>query len=970
MTEYARLVVAVDSTQVRRSTDDLRRMTAESRSAGGAVGSLTPIVTRLAGAFAGLKVGQFISETVLLSSRYGELGVVMEVVGRNAGYSRIQLDELEAGLKRTGISALESRNNIARMISANIDLAKATDLARLAQDAAVIGGLNSSDAFQRLITGIQTGQVETLRTIGLNVNFQRSYEQLAQQLGKTTNDLTEYEKTQARTNSVMDAAPNIAGAYEASMENAGKALRSASRHLEDFRIGLGESLQTEFAEGVELYSSSLKFLGENVDTVATLLKVGLYAAAGRAAGGVVNLTRTTIANTVASSAQAAQELRLANAHAATTAQALAHATANNNLTGATGRLTAATAAHEAALRRQAAAQAASAGVGRALLGVMGGPVGIIATVGLAALAFVDFGSKAESGMGRAANASEQAAIRIRNAMRELLPEDMGQLSLVELQAEADRLKTELVGAQSELERFQRSFDKGNIDEQWLVKPRERVAALESAIAKLSSTISGDLFETDLAGQRWLAGLQQRSDFAGEMTETQKVLISIEKGYAGTLSETDRQAALTYAGIIDRASAAARATKGAGKATDELADSYNSALSAFQRQVALYGEATETAKTLYELEHGSLKGIAGQQAERLKDLAAELDAKRDLTEQERLRIQLLRESGQLRAANDAQFELEYAAKIAEYEKQGNQEALQRLETLKRIREIQMNADQAPGTVEGVTRAPQSQGVDAMFGGATGELIKLQDQSAELEAWRQSELEKQQGFLETKAINEEVYAERVRNIHQQHQAELSSLEQARTQVSLAATEQLFGSLTSMAGTFAGEQSGIYRAMFAVQKAAAIAQSIIAIQQGIAMAAANPWPANLGAMASVAAATAGIVSNIAAVGMAHDGIDSIPKEGTWLLDKGERVVDRRTNADLKDYLAGGGGGGGRGGAPVISISAPVTVEAQPGTSQEDAQQYGREVAGAMVATTLSTIEKESRPGGLLWNLYGGGR
>lgn len=40
-----------------------------------------------------------------------------------------------------------------------------------------------------------------------------------------------------------------------------------------------------------------------------------------------------------------------------------------------------------------------------------------------------------------------------------------------------------------------------------------------------------------------------------------------------------------------------------------------------------------------------------------------------------------------------------------------------------------------------------------------------------------------------------------------------------------------------------------------------------------------------------------------MAHDGIDNVPEEGTWLLDKGERVVDSRTNQDLKDYLKGGG-------------------------------------------------------------------
>ncbi|MDR2870336.1 MAG: hypothetical protein LBV04_07800 [Deferribacteraceae bacterium] len=39
---------------------------------------------------------------------------------------------------------------------------------------------------------------------------------------------------------------------------------------------------------------------------------------------------------------------------------------------------------------------------------------------------------------------------------------------------------------------------------------------------------------------------------------------------------------------------------------------------------------------------------------------------------------------------------------------------------------------------------------------------------------------------------------------------------------------------------------------------------------------------------------------VGQAHDGIDSIPREGTWLLDKGERVIDSRTNEDLKAFIA----------------------------------------------------------------------
>ena len=50
---------------------------------------------------------------------------------------------------------------------------------------------------------------------------------------------------------------------------------------------------------------------------------------------------------------------------------------------------------------------------------------------------------------------------------------------------------------------------------------------------------------------------------------------------------------------------------------------------------------------------------------------------------------------------------------------------------------------------------------------------------------------------------------------------------------------------------------------------------------------------------ALVASIVANITGVqaptGMAHDGIDYVPKEGTWLLDKGERVLSPRQNADF---------------------------------------------------------------------------
>ncbi|TCL26802.1 lambda family phage tail tape measure protein [Azotobacter chroococcum] len=88
---------------------------------------------------------------------------------------------------------------------------------------------------------------------------------------------------------------------------------------------------------------------------------------------------------------------------------------------------------------------------------------------------------------------------------------------------------------------------------------------------------------------------------------------------------------------------------------------------------------------------------------------------------------------------------------------------------------------------------------------------------------------------------------------------------------------------------------------------------------------------AAATAAASAATFAADIASVaGMAHDGIDSVPREGTWLLDKGERVVDSRTNQDLKQYLSGQQQGAG-GMNVVVNNYSNSRVETQRNRSGE---------------------------------------
>lgn len=63
--------------------------------------------------------------------------------------------------------------------------------------------------------------------------------------------------------------------------------------------------------------------------------------------------------------------------------------------------------------------------------------------------------------------------------------------------------------------------------------------------------------------------------------------------------------------------------------------------------------------------------------------------------------------------------------------------------------------------------------------------------------------------------------------------------------------------------------------------------------------PFPANLPGVA-ITTASVGMAIRDIMKGQAHDGMDSLPSTGTYMLERGERVVSSRANRDLTQFLA----------------------------------------------------------------------
>lgn len=89
--------------------------------------------------------------------------------------------------------------------------------------------------------------------------------------------------------------------------------------------------------------------------------------------------------------------------------------------------------------------------------------------------------------------------------------------------------------------------------------------------------------------------------------------------------------------------------------------------------------------------------------------------------------------------------------------------------------------------------------------------------------------------------------------------------------------------------------------IRKGIMMREALIAGKKAVldAYATGGPFPFNLGAAALVAANTAIVMRDIMK-GQAHDGMDSLPSTGTYMLERGERVVSSRANRDLTEYLA----------------------------------------------------------------------
>jgi hypothetical protein len=331
-----------------------------------------------------------------------------------------------------------------------------------------------------------------------------------------------------------------------------------------------------------------------------------------------------------------------------------------------------------------------------------------------------------------------------------------------------------------------------------------------------------------------------------------------------------------------------AAQAALDAQSKIDDAFQSQLEAYSKQIALTEDATEAQKVRFEIEMGGLKGVTEEQSKQLIQLAEMADANKVLADavEEVTKEQEKRKADFSAVENDLKTEEEKVKESYERRRQiildnTEETGQKRAELLARLEE-QTNED----------------------------LIEIN--GSYWEKWLASAEDNLQNFdeLSGEVINN--FSSRFGDAFESIIFDQQTLSEATAELAEGMARSVVNALGQMAAQWLAYQAVQLVAGKATAASAGVAissnayaQSLMAGLAAFASTAAIPIvgpaaaPAAMSAALAVTTPMATAISSLALGGMAHEGIDSIPKTGTWLLEKGERVTTEKTSAKLDRTL-----------------------------------------------------------------------
>lgn len=180
------------------------------------------------------------------AAQVNEMDVAMRAVGNSTGLGYTAMRQATIAVRDNGIEMASAQQMVLLYAKAQLNLADASKVARVAQDLAVLSGANSTDTAMRLTYAIMNQDTLMLRHLGITKTASQAFEEYARANDTSAKALTEFEKKQAITNMVIAEGGKVFGVYEAAMKEPAKVLRSFPRLFNEMQVAVGQGLTKAF----------------------------------------------------------------------------------------------------------------------------------------------------------------------------------------------------------------------------------------------------------------------------------------------------------------------------------------------------------------------------------------------------------------------------------------------------------------------------------------------------------------------------------------------------------------------------------------------------------------------------------------------------------------------------------------------------------------------------------------------------
>jgi len=262
-----------------RVSADTAQFTRGMQQASQAAEGFSKTTGRLRGSMIGIGVASAAASAAVIAfgiksfnaaARVDELNYALDAIGKSTGLGGQALADEAADVKSMGIEMEIAQKAVLKFAQNNLELSKASDIARIAQDLAIISGENSTETFNKLTHAVITGRSEVLKSVGIQENAGQMYAKFAKSIGKTTKELSYQEKQQAVLAGVMHEGTKVMGTYEAAMKSPGKTLRSFKRLHNELQVAMGDVLLKAFGPLILAAYDLEKAVTKAVEKNATL----------------------------------------------------------------------------------------------------------------------------------------------------------------------------------------------------------------------------------------------------------------------------------------------------------------------------------------------------------------------------------------------------------------------------------------------------------------------------------------------------------------------------------------------------------------------------------------------------------------------------------------------------------------------------------------------------------------------------